>query len=132
MRGDVRAVERSEGRLERAAAGEGDRVLLLIGVAADTADGLGEIFPALCVALRRSAPGRHGEKQSKCTCSQRSENGRRASHFGHYASSKKKPRRSGAFGRQRFLVLLLAEILVAGAAGLADGPDRRLLSGLIA
>src|SRR5258706_3263402 len=47
---------------------------------------------------------------------------------------KEKAPRSGAFGLQRFpvLVLLLAEILVAGAAGLADRADRGLLSGLIA
>src|SRR5258705_12197060 len=42
--------------------------------------------------------------------------------------------RGGAFGLQRIpvLVLLLAEILVAGAAGFADRADRGLLSGLIA
>src|SRR6266850_4885188 len=49
-------------------------------------------------------------------------------------TQKEKAPRSGAFGQQRFLalVLLLAEILVAGAAGLADRADRGLLSGLIA
>src|SRR5258706_993745 len=47
---------------------------------------------------------------------------------------KEKAPRSGAFGLQRFpvLVLLLAEILVAGAAGLADRADRGLLSSLVA
>src|SRR5712664_1970197 len=49
-------------------------------------------------------------------------------------TQKEKAPRSGAFGPQRFpvLVLLLAEILVAGAAGFADRADRRLLTGLIA
>src|SRR5258705_7067574 len=49
-------------------------------------------------------------------------------------TEKQKAPRSGAFGLQRFpvLVLLLAEILVAGAAGFADRADRGLLSGLIA
>src|SRR5712664_3173992 len=49
-------------------------------------------------------------------------------------TQKEKAPRSGAFGLQRFLalVLLLAEILVAGAAGLADRADRRLLGSLVA
>src|SRR5690348_14964228 len=43
---------------------------------------------------------------------------------------KRKPRRGGAFpGNAR--LLLLAEILVAAAAGLADAADRRLLRGLV-
>jgi len=52
VRGDVRAVERPERRLERAAAGEGNGILLLFGVAAGAAAGFCKVFAALCVALR--------------------------------------------------------------------------------
>src|SRR5260221_616235 len=55
MRGDVRAVERSEGRLEGATAGEGNSVLLLFGMAADAAAGLCEIFAPLGIALSEGA-----------------------------------------------------------------------------
>ena len=51
VRGDVRAVERPEGRLERAAACEGSGVLLLLGVAAGAAAGLCEILAPLRIAL---------------------------------------------------------------------------------
>jgi len=53
--GDVRAVERSEGRLEGATAGERYGILLVFGVAADAAAGLCEIFAPLGIALSEGA-----------------------------------------------------------------------------
>src|SRR5712691_11352154 len=65
MRGDVRAVERSEGRLEGAAAGEGNSVLLVFGMAADAAAGLGEIFAPLGIVLSERVADRPAEQQAE-------------------------------------------------------------------
>src|SRR5690348_6923280 len=63
---DVRAVERPEGRLQRAPAGERNGALLVFRVTADAAACLGEIFAALCVALRqRRAPCEPEEQRRK-------------------------------------------------------------------
>src|SRR5207245_1136360 len=117
--------------LERAAAGEGNGVLLLLGVAADAAAGLGEIFAPLRIALREGAAERAAEHKSE---EQPIRGLGRPDHAAKHNKrpGKRKPRRSGAFGAKRFLVLLLAEILMAGAAGLADGADRRLDGRLVA
>src|SRR5438105_12550176 len=98
MRLDVRAVERTERRLERASAGIRHGVLTLFGVTAKAAARLGEVLAALRIALRQ------------CERS---------------PQQKKKPRQGGASLEPQTL-LLLAEAFVAAAAGFADGADLRL------
>src|SRR3954468_21139685 len=104
MRRDVRAVERAERCLERAAAGIRSGVLGRIGMAADAAARLRQIFAAPRIAL---GLGARSDEQ------------------------KKKPRHRGARA-QRQALLLLAEILVTAAARLADGADLRLPRVLVA
>jgi len=58
-------VERSEGRLEGAAAGERYGILLVFGVAADAAAGLGEIFAPLGIALSEGAAERRTEHKTE-------------------------------------------------------------------
>src|SRR5581483_7639265 len=60
---DVRPVERPERRLERPPAGEGLGVLLVLGVAADAAARLGDVFAALGIALRERACGAQRENE---------------------------------------------------------------------
>ena len=55
MRRDVRPVEGTEGRLQRAAARVRRRILARLRMAADAARGLGKILAALGIALRQSA-----------------------------------------------------------------------------
>src|SRR5439155_22924732 len=126
-----RAVERPERRLERAAAGEGNGILLLFAVAADAAAGLGEIFAPFRIALgRRAAEDGAEHKTDKQAIRALSEPDHAVKH--NKRPRKRKPRRGGAFGLQRFLVLLLAEILVAvPATSLADLGDRRLYAGFV-
>src|SRR5438270_8889417 len=71
MRREVGTVEGSERRLQRAPAGIGLRVLLLLGVAAEATGGLRKVQAPLYVSLLRK--GESGEQQ------------------------KQKPRRSGAW-----------------------------------
>ena len=52
VRRDVRAVERAKRGLQRAATRIGDGVLLVLGVTAEAAAGLGKIFTTLGVTLR--------------------------------------------------------------------------------
>src|SRR5438445_13584012 len=101
VRGDVRAVERPERRLERAAAGEGNGILLLFGVAADAAAGLGEIFAPFRIALgRRAAEDGAEHKTDKQAIRALSEPDHAVKH--NKRPRKRKPRRGGAFGLQRF------------------------------
>src|SRR4029077_16399893 len=89
------AVERAERCLEAAAAGEGHRAFLLLGMAADTARGLGEVFAALGVALCRGVSGCCEKKQTQ--------DGPEADHGADYAPEKESPASGGAFWMKRSL-----------------------------
>src|SRR5258708_19356252 len=77
--GDVRAVKSPEGGFQRTTAGKGHCALLLFGVAADAAAGLGEVLPPLPVPFPKpSLKGREEDERKK-----------------------QKPRSSGAFANDR-------------------------------
>src|SRR5712671_1234022 len=87
MRGDVRAVERSERRLEGATAGERYGILLVFGVAADAAAGLCEIFAPLGIALSEGATEGGAEHKAE------QQPNRGSSGPGHAIKHSKRPRK---------------------------------------